>query len=175
MKKLMMSALLYTCSASLAMASSISAVDSHSCQQLKGAVDPFILVLKKGENIHKSILQCANDAKLSGATLIGIGALERTTLNYFDHKTKAYKKKKFPQFLELLALNGNITQLNGKRVAHIHVALSDNNFHMIGGHLGDSFVGATAEIKITPLKGRLVKQKDKKTGLNLIATHQAIK
>lgn len=156
---------------SLAIAAPISVVNTHSCGQLKGISDPFILVLKKGENVHESILQCANDAELPGATLTGLGALERTTLSYFDHKKKTYKKKEFPEFLELLALNGNVTQFNGKRVAHIHVALSNDNYQMMGGHLANAFVGATAEIKVQPFKGKLVKERDEAIGLDLISTN----
>jgi len=91
MKQLFIGGLLFIGSMSLALASNTSAVDSHSCGQLKGSTDPFILVLKKGENISKSIICCADDANLSGATLIGLGALENTSLSYFDHKKKSYK------------------------------------------------------------------------------------
>ena len=168
MKKLLLTTLVLFGSISTAMASTISEVDSQSCAQLKGTTAPFILVLKKGENLSDGILQCANDADLPSATLTGLGALEDTTLTYFDHVKKTYKEKKFPQFLELLALNGNVTTLDGKRTTHLHVALSDNHYKMMGGHVGSAYIGATAEINVTPLPGKLVRKMDEKTGLELI-------
>lgn len=148
----------------------VSAVDSHSCSKLKGSDKPFILALKKGDNIIEAITQCANEAQLAGASLSGVGALENPTLTYYNISTKKYQDKTFPGIYELISVNGNVTQSQGKREVHLHVALSDDQYHMIGGHLGNALVGAVAEITVTPFKGSLVKKLDKQTGLEVISS-----
>jgi predicted DNA-binding protein with PD1-like motif len=165
-----LTALFFTFSTIIATATTVSAVDSHSCEKLKGIDKQFILVLKRGENLSAAIIQCANDAKLPGASLAGLGALENPTLNYFNLTTKKFQPKTFQGIFEINSLVGNITKLEGKRVAHIHVALSDNQYHVMGGHLSNALVGIIAEITITPHAGQLVKKIDKDLGVAVICT-----
>lgn len=162
--------LLFVLSATLVNAATISTVNSHSCKQVKGSEKPFILVLKKGEDVTTALAQCANDAKLAGASLTGIGALENPKLDYFNLETKKYQDKTLNGIYELISMTGNITDVAGKRVPHLHVALSDSEFQMTGGHLGSARVGVTAEITITPFRGHVVKSMDDETGLELIKT-----
>lgn len=164
---------LTTCSiffiSSLTYANNLSVVDSNSCKKLKGTDKPFMLVLKRGENVTQSILQCANDAELPSATLIGLGALENPTLEYYDFSAKKFQGKTFSGIYELLSLNGDITQSKDKRVIHIHVGLGNDQYNMIGGHLSNALIGVTGEITVIPFKGKLIKRTDKETGLELIS------
>ena len=169
MKTLFTALTLLACT-QLALANPPSAVHSDSCQNVKNTKEPFILVLKKGEKLQQSIVKCANQANLNGASLSALGAVDNTTLTNFDHKKKTYDKKVYPNFMELIALSGNINFVNGKRDAHIHVALSDQDYQMVGGHLGEATVAATAEVTIIPMQYPLNKTMDEKTGLNLINT-----
>ena len=168
--KTLLTASILLASSQLAIAAPLSAVSTSTCPQLKGTQDPFILVLKKGEKLQESIVHCANQVELNGASLSALGAIDNTTLTYFDHKKKLYYKKEYPEFMELIALSGNITFVNDKREAHIHVALSDHDYKMSGGHLGEATVAATVEVTIIPIKNKLVKKMDEATGLNLIIT-----
>lgn len=153
------------------LAENLSAADSQSCQKMKGIEKPFILVLKKGENISDAILQCVQDAAIPSATLSGLGALESPTLSYFNHDTKKYQEKTLPGVLELVALSGNVTESNGKKISHLHVALSDEHYQMIGGHLAKATIGATAEIVVVPLKNKLIKKMNDDVGIELITTN----
>lgn len=162
--------LLSTLMVSSSFAETISTVNSNTCYKLKDSNKQFILVLKKGEEINAAIAHCADSAKLNGATISGIGALKDPTLNYYNLKTKQYQDKKFHGVYELISLTGNITQNKGAHEPHMHVALSNDRFHVFGGHLGEAVIGVTAEITITPLRGKVIKQVDNDTGLELITT-----
>lgn len=153
---------------SLSSANNLATISSHHCARLKGNNRPFILVLKKGEEIIEGINRCAQDAKLSGATITGIGALENPTLNFYNLQTKRYQDRVFDGLYELISVSGNISQVNGKRESHLHVAISNDKFHILGGHLSKGVVGVTAEINIFPLKGKVVKREDPVTGIALI-------
>jgi len=157
-------------SAGFASASHLSAVSSDGCGRLKGSTEPFILSLKKSESVHEAILHCANDAELKGATLSGLGGIAPTTLLYFDHVAKKYHRKTIDEFMELVSLTGNITKKEGKRESHIHVALSNKDYQMTGGHLEKATVAAIAEIKVVPTSGVLIKRFDDETGLDVLVT-----
>ena len=153
-------------------AASLAAVNPDACKLLKNPTKPFILVVKRGDDLIESITNCANAANITSASLSGLGALEEPTLGYFNLSTKKYQFKTFPGIYELTSLNGNVGFANGQRFAHIHVTIGDDNYHIIGGHLNEAKVGATAEITFIPLPAAFTRKADKNTGMKLIATQQ---
>ena len=146
----------------------ITVVNAHSCQRMHGVQRPFLLVIKRGDDINQTITQCANAARLPGAILMGIGAIKDPTLAYFNLTTKKYQNKTFAGIYELLSLNGNISQVKGKRFVHDHVVIGDDQYHTFGGHLMGGTVGVTAEIAIIPLSAIPKRVYDKDTHLSLI-------
>ncbi len=148
----------------------VAAVDSHHCAVMQNHSTPFVLALRKGDKVQEAITRCANDAKLNGAALFGIGAVEPVTLRYYDHIEKKYKDKPINEFMEVTNLSGNISFVNGKRQNHIHITLSDKNFKPQAGHLKDATVAAVLEILVTPLQGKLSKVHDQTTGLDIFKT-----
>lgn len=150
----------------------ISVVDSNSCAKLAGISLPFLLVLKRGESVIESILKCATAAKIDGAALMGLGALENPTIAYYNLETKQYENKTYPGIFELISLNGNLARTEGGEVVlHSHVSLGDENHNVIGGHLTKAIVGVTAEITIIPFKGSVTRKLDPAIGLKLISTN----
>jgi uncharacterized protein len=168
----LITALLATISAvTLTHADEIAAVDSQSCKSVMDIKKPFILALKKGEDISTAITKCASEAKLSGASFSGVGTLENPTLTYYHPGTQLYLDKPLKGIYELDAISGDITEEDGKLIPLIHVSLSDNEHHALGGRLLDGKIATNAEITITPMQGKLVKKMDKATGLESIVTH----
>ena len=64
------------------------AVASNQCSKLKNNKVPFMLILKKGENIHESITKCVNDAAINNANISGLGVIVEPTLGYYDLANK---------------------------------------------------------------------------------------
>src|SRR6185312_16368723 len=106
-------------------ANAFPAVDSHSCGKLRGNSQPFMLVLKTGEELPEAIVRCATDANLKGASISGLGAIENPTLAYYLLDSHKYKTKTFSGLYEVTSLNGNIQQLENKPFVHMHVTLGD--------------------------------------------------
>jgi uncharacterized protein len=144
------------------------AVNVESSCTKKGCDKPFMLIVEKGKRLIEAIIQCADSSQINSASLYGIGALMNPELGFFDINSQAYQYKKFDGFFELVSLSGNITKLDGKNVAHIHVVLSDRNYQVIAGHLKDAEVGVTAEISITPFAGTVVRRNNPEFNVNLI-------
>lgn len=144
----------------------LTAVGSKDCRLFKGTSKPFVLVLKSGESIMSAITQCSIDAHLSSASVSGVGALIHTTI---AHKAKKNHLTTYPQYLELNSLLGLIATDNGKPDLHFHVTLSGEDNGVIGGHLIDGQVGATAEIIITPLLLNIDRKLNSGLGIKLIS------
>ena len=133
-------------------AKNISVVSTETCHLLTDSAVPFMLVLRRGEDVVDSIIKCAEAIKLTSATFSGIGALENPTLGFYNLQAKEYQYKKFDGFYELVSLTGNITKHNGQYITHIHVVLSNAEYETIAGHLKSTKVGVTAEINMIPFK-----------------------
>ncbi len=146
-----------------------SALDSHSCSQCKDPVDPFILVLHQGENVLESLLASANTMNIQSASLSGLGAFKDPNIAYYRLSTQQYECKTFPGIFELMSFNGNLTQIDGKLSAHVHVTLGDDDHHVIGGHLMGAIVGVTVEITVVPFKNAIHRKMDAGLGLCLIS------
>lgn len=127
----------------------LSAVNVASCHKIS-STEPFILVIHKGESLVESLIKCAEIVQFPSASLSGLGALENPILGHYDFATQKHEHKKFPGFYEMSNLVGNITQHDGKYLAHIHVTLGDVHCHTISGHLIDAPIGVIAEITIKP-------------------------
>lgn len=146
----------------------VAMVTTATCDKLINTDKPFILVLKKGENLFEGILHCANTINLKSATISGLGALDEVTVAYYYLSTKQYQTKLFAGMYELIALNGNISFVDGKRFLHIHAALGTETYDVIGGHIMDATVGPSAEISIIPLSATITREYDADIGLKLM-------
>lgn len=134
----------------------------------KGRKEPFILMLRLGENLFDGILRCANEMKIESASLVGLGALKDVTVAYYELETKQYQTKLFEEDFELINLSGNISTFEGKPFVHIHAALGRADYSVIGGHLMDATVSICVEVTITPLQGGIDRKYDAQTGLKLM-------
>ena len=148
---------------------SLSTIDSQTCHELANPTDPFILVLHKGENVIESLLTTANAMNIQSAGLMGLGAFKDPTIAYFRISSQKYEDKTFPGIFELISFNGNLTQIDGKLFAHVHVALGDEHHQVIGGHLRSAIVGVTVEITVIPFANPINRKMDPSFGLCLIA------
>lgn len=124
--------------------------------------------LSKGENVFTALREIiARHEIVSGLVISGIGMLRDVKLGYFsgeEHEPRVFKKPR-----ELLALHGSITT-EGETVIHLHCALSDETYNVVGGHLIDAEVAVVAELTIARLKKmRLGRELNPETGLKELA------
>jgi uncharacterized protein len=151
-----------------AQAAEQSSVQAGSCKQMVGAKQPFILVVKRGQEVMSAIQRCATDAQLNAATLSGIGALENPTLGFYRLDEGKYDRKQFKGIYELVSLLGNVTFRSGERFVHAHVNLGNRRYQEFGGHLFEAKVGVVAEIQITPLSYPVYRRYNKTVKLDTI-------
>lgn len=133
-------------------------------QEMNGVI---AVRLDKGEEIVASLRKVCEDYGVTCAKIDGIGAVSGAKVGMFDTATKEYHETALERFLEVTNLCGNVSQQNGEVYLHLHITLADDRGHAFGGHLKEAFIGATAELFITKLDGKIGRARDEATGLNL--------
>lgn len=106
-----------------------------------------------------------NDIK--SARVHAIGAVKSATVAMFDFAKGDYNENTLDRFMELLSLEGNVTEMNGETYIHLHAVFGDSDAKAFGGHLKKAVIGATCEMFIEPLENTVNRIKDEKTGLNI--------
>lgn len=142
--------------------------NSQQGKEAVGIDKPFILVLNKDENLHEAIQRFAEDAQLPAASMSGLGALGEVTVAFYHLDRKEYDTKLFEGEYELISLNGNISQAEGKYITHIHAALGQADYTVVGGHIMDGIVSVTAEITIIPFRDKIERKQCDDVGLRLL-------
>lgn len=122
---------------------------------LKDSEDNVILTLVPGDEIKECIEKTCLEAGLVSASVAGIGAVENPVIGTADLQSGGYIKHEFKGIWELVNINGNVTAINGKPLAHLHVAVANPECEMRGGHLFKAVIGVTAEIVLTGLNTEL--------------------
>lgn len=113
--------------------------------------------LMPDEDLKEGIINIIGQNKIkSGIIICIVGSLNSATLRMSNEKIKTFKG-----LFEIVSAEGTVAE-NG---IHVHVAISDEEGHVIGGHLKKGcIINTTAEICI--LKSNLSSKRvfDPKTG-----------
>lgn len=129
----------------------------------------FMLIrLDRGEEIVEALTQIAVEQDLRLAQISGIGAVDDFTVGLFDPETKQYRSNRFTGPHEIVSLNGNLTQMEGKSYLHLHLSAADGTGKVVGGHLNRAKISATGEIILTLAQGETDRIFSPEIGLNLL-------
>lgn len=128
----------------------------------------YLVVLDRGDEVIGSLTFFAEQQKIRSGSLSGIGAVEKTTLAYYDLDVKQYLTREFLDRMELVSLNGNYAFLNGKPFVHCHAVISGRDYAACAGHLMKATISATGEIQVFVTPNEISRGLDVVTGLHLI-------
>jgi uncharacterized protein len=128
----------------------------------------YFLRFEKGEDIVSTLTDFLTEVGVAFASLQGIGALDEAELGFFDSSRKTYLRREFAEDFEIASLSGNVSLVDGGPFPHIHVALSDPEFRVVGGHLFYGRVSVTCEMNLTVFEGEVHRHEDSGTGLKLM-------
>ncbi|TAK53612.1 MAG: DNA-binding protein [Bacteroidetes bacterium] len=124
--------------------------------------------LPTGADLYESLTQIIQRENITLGRLSGIGATTHAVIAYFDQIEKKYSTLEFPDGMEIVSLNGNISIRDGKPFIHAHIVLSDAQGKAFGGHLLPGTKVLACEVTIDELEGdELVREFNEKTGLAL--------
>ena len=130
--------------------------------------DKIVLRVDRGEDIVEKIKELCSLENIALGSVSGIGAVMETEIGIFNVDTKEYFSKTFEGLYEISNLTGNISKMNGETYLHLHITIGDvKKNECFAGHLNRAVVGATSEIIISVIDGKVDRQKDENIGLNL--------
>lgn len=119
------------------------------------------------DEIIASLEKICREMNIRAARVHAIGAVKNATVAMFDFEKGDYNENKLDRFMELLNLEGNVTEMNGETYIHLHAVFGDHDARAFGGHLKSAVIGATCEMFIEPVENVIDRVKDDKTGLNI--------
>jgi uncharacterized protein len=128
----------------------------------------FAVIFSSGDEFLAGIKEFASQHNLRASHFTAVGAFSDVTLGYFQRDRKSYKKQKFSEQFEVLALVGDITLEGDGHMVHPHVVLGRADFTTLGGHIMEAHVWPTLELIVVETPGSLQRHHDEESGLALI-------
>jgi predicted DNA-binding protein with PD1-like motif len=122
--------------------------------------------LKPGQDLKRSLLNYCIDQKIDAACMLScVGSLRQATIRFANKPEGTVLE----QTLEIISLAGTLSQYG----VHLHIAVSDSEGQVIGGHLMDgSHIYTTAEIVIGIVPNTIFKREiDPLTGYKELTIH----
>ncbi|MDQ4212947.1 DNA-binding protein [Microbacterium capsulatum] len=131
--------------------------------------DTHLLVLRKGEELMRTLDEFAVTQSLAGGWVDIVGGAANATLGYYDPAAKQYRWQRFEEPLEITGLHGNLSYADGRPLWHVHGTFSRADYSVLGGHVKECLIGLTGEVLLTTRRDRLTRVHDEETGLKLLA------
>ena len=130
--------------------------------------DTVVLRLEPSEEIVSSVREACEKHGIRLGTVTGIGAVSRIVVGLYRVDEKRYISHSHDRALEIVGLSGSVTQKDASVYLHLHGSFADEQGAVIGGHLNEAVVSATAEIFIRIIEGVISRFEDPEIGLNLM-------
>jgi uncharacterized protein len=108
--------------------------------------------LERGEDLLDGLGRAVAELGLKAATLQVIGALEESTLGYFDPKAGEYRSVSTGH-VEIASGLGNVSLRDGEPFIHLHLVVSGPDGAAVGGHAMDGCRAFVVEAYFRALAG----------------------
>jgi hypothetical protein len=129
--------------------------------------DSYLLRFDTDELLVRGIQQFCEEQNINGAWIQGLGGAAWAELAFYHLDQKAYEFDRINEPLEISNLTGNVALLNQKPFLHLHVTVSDLNYHSYAGHLKELAVGGTAEVLIRTFDSPITRVHNDANGLKV--------
>ncbi|MEY8760182.1 PPC domain-containing DNA-binding protein [Chryseobacterium tongliaoense] len=126
----------------------------------------FVVSLKNGSGIIESLTDFVVSQHIQSGEVTGIGAVSEATLRFFQPSTKKYVDKTFNEQMEVSNISGNVSEIDGKPLLHLHITLGRQDYTALAGHLLDAKINGAGEFFFYPLNTKISKTKDEDAGIN---------
>jgi predicted DNA-binding protein with PD1-like motif len=129
----------------------------------------YVVRLEIGEEIITQLKELCTQLQIGAGKVCGIGVVRSAVISYFDLPSGEYRHRKLSGNMEITSLMGNISSMEGEPFPHLHVALADKDFQLLGGHLTAGEIGVTGELIVEPFAEIIERKINQESGLNLLA------
>lgn len=108
----------------------------------------YAVRLETGEEVMESFCALAAREGIRAAFVSGIGKISDPELGWFAASSRTYQRREFPGDWELIALSGNLSELDGQPFAHLHATLGGEDYRSVSGHLFRGVTSVTCEAMV---------------------------
>jgi predicted DNA-binding protein with PD1-like motif len=126
----------------------------------------YIVSVKDKSSIVEALTDFVKSQKIQSGEVTGIGAVSEATLRFFVPSTKNYVDKTFKEQMEASNISGNVSEIDGEPLLHLHITLGRQDYTALAGHLLDAKIRGAGEFIFYPLETKMVKVKDEEVGIN---------
>ncbi|WP_370898443.1 PPC domain-containing DNA-binding protein [Chryseobacterium gossypii] len=126
----------------------------------------YIVSVKDRSSVVETLTDFVQSQQIRAGEITGIGAVNEATLRFFIPSSKSYADKTFKEQMEITNISGNVSEVEGKPMLHMHITLGREDYTALAGHLLDAKIRGAGEFIFYPLNTRVVKTKDEETGIN---------
>ena len=127
----------------------------------------YMLRIDAGEDVLESLMDLCEKEGIRLAQVNAIGAADFAAIGVYDLQEKNYHREDLDGFMEIASLSGSVTEMDGRPYIHLHATLADQQNTVHGGHVIQMRVGATCEMFVQVLDGKVTRKKDEELGINL--------
>src|SRR5437016_12079119 len=99
------------------------------------ATKQYAVIFYEGDEAFSGLLEFAQKYKVTSAHFTAIGAVNGSTLGWFDPQRKMYKKIPVNGQHEVIGMSGDIALYQGKPVVHTHMLVGTSDGTTLGGHV----------------------------------------
>jgi uncharacterized protein len=138
-------------------------------QRFVGSDATYALVFQSGDEVVEQLTGWCRANGIAAAHFTGVGAFADATVAWFDWDRREYEQIPVDEQVELLALNGDVAEQDGRAAIDAHAVLGRRDGSTLGGHLVSAHVRPTLELVLDTVPAHLRKRHDPESGLALIA------
>lgn len=128
----------------------------------------LIIRLDPGEEVIATLTEIVQKESVRLANVTGIGAVNDATVGTYAVAEQTYRKQNLQGDMEIVSLNGTVSEMEGEAYLHLHAVLGDIDGKVTGGHLNQAVISGTGEIVMTLIDGAVDRKRDEKVGLNIL-------
>jgi predicted DNA-binding protein with PD1-like motif len=126
----------------------------------------YIVSVKDRSSIVETLTDFVISQNIKAGQITGIGAVNEATLRFFQPSSKQYVDKTFNEQMEVSNISGNVSELDGKPLLHLHITLGRQDYTALAGHLLEAKIRGAGEFFFYPLNASVIKTKNEDVGIN---------
>lgn len=135
----------------------------------------LIVRADRGEELLAKIREACEAHGVRAGVVSGIGAVDRAVCGAYIVGRQEYVSHEYTGDMEILALIGNVSEMDGAYYGHFHVTLGREDGSVVGGHANELHISATSEVFIQIIDGAFDRSRDETVGLNVIDLEKPVK
>jgi uncharacterized protein len=133
----------------------------------------YSIRFERGEKVLEMFHAFLKERGVEWGHFSALGALESLELGFYRLATKEWAPRHFlSEELEVCSWSGNVAIRDGEPWAHTHAVVGRDDGTTLGGHVFEATVGATLELVLIVLPGRMEREWDPEIGLELLSLWQ---